>query len=122
MQKTTQIPTPDQLKSFTDSLSDQFLYCRRYGHNWHPRTAFKRKWWYEATVVCDRCACERVEVINLKGEVVKKYMRYPQGYLAMNIGRIVGGAKNGLRLAALERHLSGTEIEDPTDGEGTEAR
>jgi hypothetical protein len=109
-------PTDEQFSAFTTSLSDEFLYCRRYGHNWTPRTAIKRKWWYEATVVCARCTAERIEVINMRGEIVKKYMRYPQGYLAINIGRIMGESKNKLRLVALGRHLSGTEIEEEETG------
>src|SRR5687768_2608122 len=104
-----QTPSAEQLKSFTDSLSDDFLNCRRYGHNWKPRTAIKKKWWYEATVGCERCGANRIEVINLRGEVVKKNMNYAPGYLALNIGRIVGESKNGLRLAVLERHLAGAE-------------
>ena len=110
--KASPSPLTAELRSFTDSLSDEFLYCRRYGHNWHPRTALKNKWWYEATVACDRCTCERIEIINMRGEIVKRYMRYPAGYLSRNLGRIVGERKNGLRLAALERHLAGTIVEE----------
>jgi len=99
------MPTKPQLQSFANTLSDEFLYCRRYGHNWHPRTAIKRKGWYEATVFCQRCTSERLEVISLRGEVVRSSMHYPKGYLAHNIGRIVGESKNYLRIEALGRHL-----------------
>lgn len=102
----------EDLKKFADTLPDNYLMCRRYGHNWVPRTAIKKKWWFEATVACDRCDCTRVEVINLRGEIVKKLMYYPKGYLAINLGRIIGESKNGLRLAALERHLAGTVTEE----------
>jgi hypothetical protein len=38
-------------------------------------------------------------------------MRYPTGYLAHGIGRIVGESKNYLRIEAIERHMAGVEQE-----------
>ena len=112
-------PSREQLENFTRDLSDEYLYCRRFGHGWHPRTAIKKKWWFEATVSCDRCGCERIEVINLRGEIVKRLMYYPKGYLAVNMGRIVGESKNYLRLAALERGTIEDRSEEDDGGEPT---
>lgn len=98
--------TIDQVKTFADSLSDDFLYCRRFGHNWHPYTAVKHKWWYEATIHCDRCGCDRIETINRNGEIVKRAMHYPAGYLSQHIGRIAGIHRGYLRIAAIERFVS----------------
>lgn len=104
-------PSRKQLETFALNLTDEYLYCRRYGHSWHPRSATKLKHWYEATVYCTRCTAERVEVISLNGEVLRRSMRYPTGYLAVGIGRIIGDSKNYLRIEAIERHMAGVEQE-----------
>jgi hypothetical protein len=60
----------------------EYLECRSFGHAWQmqdaPRT--EPSWGYLAALVCSRCGMERLDTIDLLGQIsVRRYLQ-PEGY------------------------------------------
>lgn len=96
-----------EVEEFAAGLKEAFLYCRRFGHAYKPHTAKLSNEFrgYETTKRCTRCTLVVVEVMDMRGAIIKSWPRYPEGYLAKGIGRIVGEGKDIVRLETLNRFL-----------------
>jgi len=97
--------TPTEVESQASRWSEDFLECRLYGHHWKPSSAtFHGVYHYWRIVqVCPRCTSERVAELDGHGRVTSQAIHYAEGYLTDGIGRIVGDARDTLRLATVQR-------------------
>lgn len=86
-------------------LPDAYLTCRELMHSWKPRTAgwLAGERVFERVIRCSRCKTEKHQTLSSTGEVLTSHYVYPDGYLAKNLGRIVGDGRDALRLEALTR-------------------
>lgn len=101
----------DEVSDFAGGLSISHLQCRDVGHNWRPWVA---RWddehnCYERALRCTRCRTERWESIGASGSKLGSHYKYPEGYTAQGIGRIVGEGRDALRLESLTRQIVSTE-------------
>lgn len=97
-----------EVQVWAEKLSQSFLYCRAFGHNWRPWTA---KWipeqrCFEQIVRCTRCKNQRLQLLDRRGDVVAGHYRYAPGYLHKGLGRLVGEDKGKVRLEALKRQIA----------------
>lgn len=97
--------SPTEVERQAARWSEAFLECRLYGHNWRPSSAtFHNVYRYWRIVQqCPRCTSERVAELDSHGAVTSQQIDYADGYLTDGIGRIVGDARDTLRLAAVQR-------------------
>jgi hypothetical protein len=99
----------EEVKAFAQELSTAFLLCRELQHNWKPFSA----WWddehhnYARSIRCMRCKTKKVQRLSSAGAVLSSHYEYADGYLAQHLGRIVGEARDTLRLESLIRSLDG---------------
>lgn len=66
-----------------DTLADNYLYCRTYGHSWDdfdPGPDHKSMWIHETCLRCIRCFTERYDGEGLLGHIERRYYLYPEGY------------------------------------------
>lgn len=96
---------PRDVKAFARSLPEAFLRCRRLGHAWDPYTVVKVGRSFESIIQCNRCFTRRLELLTSHGAVTKVRHLYPEGYLAKDLGRIVGAGRDVLRLEMARRTL-----------------
>jgi len=97
-----------EVESFAGGLMISHLHCREMGHNWR---AWVARWdeehrCYERALRCTRCRTERWQSISTSGAMVASSYKYPEGYTAQGIGRIVGEGRDALRLESLTRALA----------------
>jgi hypothetical protein len=90
-------------------LPDAYLMCRELMHSWKPRSAgwLAGERVFERVIRCSRCKTEKHQTLSSSGEVLSSHYVYPDGYLAKNLGRIVGDGRDALRLEALTRLVDG---------------
>lgn len=94
-------------EEFARALPTEYVQCRAGSHLWRPSTA---RWdtearAYDVRELCDRCTAARVRLISQLGAVLGSKIEYPEGYLATNIGRLVGEAKDAVRLEMVTRFV-----------------
>lgn len=99
--------TPEAVESKLSEWDDNVLTCRTFGHNFEASTATKNnrlKYW-RLIRKCARCKAEKVMEVSLRGQVYSSFIDYSptDGYLASGLGRIIGAAKDVVRLAAITR-------------------
>ena len=106
--------------SFATALKESHLHCREMGHNWrHWVARFDQEHHsYQRALRCTRCRTERWEFIGRSGAKLGIQYKYPEGYTAEGIGRIVGEGRDALRLESLMRALS----EDDKQAEKRDAK
>lgn len=97
------VADPGDVKAFARKLPQAFLQCRRWGHAWDPFTVAKIGRSFESIIQCRRCRTRRVELMTSGGEITKSHHLYPEGYLAVGMGHIVGEGRNILRLEVVKR-------------------
>jgi hypothetical protein len=102
---TPRFASPDDVEDEAAGWPNDFLECRLYGHVWRPnRATFNRTLrYYYVVQACSRCHSERHSELDQRGRVTAVWMRYAEGYLTKKIGRIIGDAKDSLRLIGLGR-------------------
>jgi hypothetical protein len=105
-----------EVKEFAAGLSTTFLLCRELQHNWKP---FSARWDdehhnYERVIRCVRCRTRKVQRLSSSGAILSSHYEYPDGYLHANLGRIIGEARDTLRLESLIRSLDGHSPALPT--------
>lgn len=105
-----------EVAEFAKSLSTTFLLCRELQHNWKP---FSARWDdehhnYERVIRCVRCRTRKVQRLSSSGGILSSHYEYPDGYLHANLGRIIGEARDTLRLESLIRSLDGHAPALPT--------
>lgn len=97
--------------------SDGVLSCRMYGHRWEPyrATINKRHGFIYVERICKQCWIDKDcpptikhEEMSLRGRVYSSWYSYAAGYLTDGMGRIIGDARDALRLGAVSRIYSAT--------------
>lgn len=78
-------------------LYDDFLVCRTIGHSWddNPGASFVTIFNWALPLRCTRCSSERIDYLNLAGEVMSRRYIYPDGYK-------VAGTRQGDRVGRLQ--------------------
>ena len=93
-----------QLASAIGHMSDSQLQCRDFGHSWRPYTVeyvAQRRQYLEA-LRCSRCRTMRVRLLGERGELLGNRYIYPDGYLAVGMGRLDSDDRDAVRLASLQ--------------------
>jgi len=106
----------EDVRAFAAELSTAFLLCRELQHNWKPFTAHwdEEHHNYVRSIRCVRCRTKRVQRLASSGAVLSSHYEYVDGYLSKHIGRIVGEARDSLRLESVIRSLDGHGPSVPT--------
>jgi len=99
----------EDVKAFAQELSTAFLLCRELQHNWKPFSAFwdEDHHCYVRSIRCVRCRTRKIQRLSSSGAVLTSHYEYADGYLAEHIGRIIGEARDSLRLESVTRSLDG---------------
>jgi hypothetical protein len=97
----------ETVEEYIDGLKSTFLYCRELGHNWRPYTAQVSETadHYDRVLRCTRCRTERWQLISRRGAIVSSHYHYVEGYQSKGLGRIVGEARDALRVASITREV-----------------
>jgi hypothetical protein len=105
--------SPADVERAASQWSDGQVNCRTYGHSWRPLTVTHRPGVYTIQQRCGRCRTERHQEVNEQGfPITGWHMRYEEGYLLRNLGRVGADGRAVLRLTTL-RAL--TVIEEPDE-------
>lgn len=102
----------EDVKRQAAGWTGEVLECRVDGHTWRPSRASYHATHHYFYIVqrCARCQSERHRELNAFGHVVASWYVYADGYLTKDVGRIVGEARDELRLSALERLYHVTRV------------
>jgi hypothetical protein len=108
---------PSDVEKFAVTLKEQYLQCRTYGHGFKPRTVSRHTAegqparsmaiYFEQTLRC-ACGVQRKLLLSRTGSIIASTHDYTDapGYLAKDMGRIVGEGRDVLRLESVDRLLS----------------
>lgn len=102
-----QFADPEDVAAAARHMTQAQLECRSLGHNWRPLEA---EWSaadnaYDVSNRCVRCRTVRVMLWNARGHVISSHYEYPDGYLMVGLGRVVGEGRDALRLESVGRFL-----------------
>lgn len=98
-----------------------FLECRDVGHHWKSsyvvvvRNTRGLPVEYETVADCATCKAQRVRVIDRSGEILRRTIRYPQGYLLSSYetgGLDVRQHRGEIRLVQVSRMSDVREASD----------
>lgn len=105
---TSQFASIEDVEAKASEWNTKQLNCRTYGHHWTPLRAhhYTRERYIRVEHLCDSCHSERVTEMSERGHVFASWINYAEGYLSQGIGRIVGDAKDLVRLTAVTRMFS----------------
>lgn len=105
---------PDfSLAAVIDTMRVEHVQCRDFGHSWRPYTAARlRGGGYESTLRCSRCRTLRKRTLGNHGQVLASSYEYPEQYIILGLGRLVGEEKDHLRLASIQHVLVEDTAED----------
>jgi hypothetical protein len=98
--KTKALPPPPVL---VQTMTDDHLHCRDWGHAWKAYTAKAVVGGFESILVCDRCETFRVRYLTRTGAVKRTNYRYPPGYLVKGLGALTAQQRDTMRLLSLTR-------------------
>lgn len=105
--------SPRDVERASEGWSDGQVNCRTYGHAWRALTVTHRPGVYTVFQRCGRCRTERHQEVNEQGYAVSQWhMRYEDGYLLRNLGRVGSDGRAVLRLKTL---LGLSIVEEPTE-------
>lgn len=113
--RTIRYATVEEADQLSNSWTDEVLGCRSgiLRHRWEPYTAiYNKEYRYtQVTVRCPRCTTrKRLEIDQYGRRLSKPRMSYPPGYLAKNVGRIIGDAQDWVTMKAVERLFDVTKL------------
>lgn len=100
------------VSSAAKKWSDGVLQCRTYGHDWQPSRAIHNRKLHFIYIerVCLRCLpaeggvpTTKHEELSETGTILASWYTYADGYLTVGQGRIVGEARDELRITTVER-------------------
>jgi hypothetical protein len=97
------------VEKMAGNLSDNFLHCRDFGHNWKMADVRREGRGFTRRMYCPSCKLDKFQTLDSRGVVVDQKMRYPEGYLIQGMGRVNGDGKAVLRLASVVRAVEKTE-------------
>lgn len=98
-----------EVAAFAQGLPESYLYCRELGHNWKSWSARQVDDSIERILRCNRCRCERHQILTLTGGVYSNKYVHPDGYLHEGMGRIIGDGRDALRMESIKRTIRDTE-------------
>lgn len=107
VRRAPQLATVDEARAYANSKGTSALLCRTNGHNWEMRQINDNARYGYMQVVqgCYSCGADRIQEMSRKtGRVYAARITYPEGYLTKDIGRIVGDAKDIVRLTLVKRY------------------
>jgi hypothetical protein len=95
-----------------DTLSDEFISCRDWGHSWQPHRFIvtKGRKLFHVILVCDRCSTQKTKQIDSNGELINSSYVYPKGYLIPAYGRFSKKDRDAMRLAIVNVLSKNKEI------------
>lgn len=108
----TKVASVKEVTEAAKRWSDGVLKCRTYGHNWQPSRAIHNRKMHFIYVerICLECLppgggqpTTKHEELSERGTVLASWYTYADGYLTQGHGRIVGEAKDELRITTVER-------------------
>lgn len=104
---------PVNLGTAIQRWSDPQIQCRTYGHSWRPRSVAHYRGFYRVFQWCNRgCGTSRHMDMSETGAVLTRWqLRYGEGYLLVGLGRVLGSARDQLRLASI-RGVTITEVRE----------
>jgi hypothetical protein len=105
IQANPKVATPKEVRSVVKDMSDEFLQCRDFGHNWRQSRVVKVKGGFERTLYCNTCKTNRDQFLSPRGEVLHTSYDYAEGYQIKGLGRVQSEAKSVLRLQSLNRAI-----------------
>jgi hypothetical protein len=99
----TQFASPEDVEGQIEHWSSGVVMCRTYGHLWQPKSATWNPRWriYFTEQQCPRCGCVRNSELTEHGAQLATWITYAEGYLTKGMGRVVGDARDVVRLAAV---------------------
>jgi hypothetical protein len=111
--------TPEQVKELVREWPRAYVECRMDRHEFRPSTAthYPSLRYIYVIRLCHRCRAERHEQISDQtGELFDSQYRYNNapGYLIKGRGRIVGAARDQLRLEAIMKTYKVKVVDEPT--------
>jgi hypothetical protein len=106
----------DQVAEFAETLSDEYLLCRRLGHVWGPFQARvnARTMAIHEVLRCRRCKTKKV-MDTLRGYIESSHYNHPEGYLNKGTG---ANTREGRAIIRLASQLRGNVVY--VDDEGNE--
>lgn len=98
---------PTDAAQLAKELSDAYLSCRERTHDFQPHTVdwLTDETCYERNLMCSRCQTIKRQYISYYGAVLQQYYLYPDDYLAIGLGRIVGAGRDAVRLESVRREI-----------------
>lgn len=95
----------DDVRAAAVEWAVDHLECRDTGHHWQPEDVahIRSQRFYRIQHRCARCDTRRLREMSETGHVYAQTYDYAPGYQAKGLGRIVGEAKDAVRLAAVTR-------------------
>lgn len=105
--------TRDEVIEMAGQWPAAYVECRLDRHEWRPSVArhYPGFRYFHVIKICHRCKTEKHQEIGENGQLFSSTYRYPTGYLSDGKGRIVGDARDALRLESVKR-LFKIEIRD----------
>lgn len=113
------------VKAAAKKLPEEFVTCRDVGHTWRQFRIARIRGGYNRDLFCPTCKTNRHEFITRTGEKMSVGYTYPKGYQFSGMGRILGDARNAIRLESVVRALdtaveaTGTDMQAGTYDETT---
>lgn len=102
-ERTAKMASLGDVEKLAEALTDQYLHCRDFGHQWRMANAKREGNIRTRTMFCPSCKYQKYQTLDSHGLVIEEKPDYPEGYLIKGLGRIVGDVKGALRLASVDR-------------------
>jgi hypothetical protein len=107
----------DQVVELAREWPAAYVECRMDRHEWRPSSAkhYPGFRYFHVIKVCHRCRTEKHQEIGEAGQLFASTYRYPTGYLTNGRGRIIGDARDALRLESIKRSFKIVSVDEPVD-------
>lgn len=105
---------PAAVEKAAETWSDDYVDCRINGHNWSRKhqTVHRYGTGFVITQKCPTCKNQREMEMDSRGYGQKWHMKYAEGYLLKNMGRVDQDGRAVLRLAGIR---NAKIIEEPME-------
>lgn len=107
------VATREDVRQLSQELSEAFLHCRDYGHQWRMANAERHgrgsRVIRTRTMYCPSCKYNKYQTFDSRGIMVEEKVDYPEGYLIKGLGRITGDTKGLIRIESIDRLIEKTE-------------
>lgn len=107
--KAPKVASREDVKHLAEELSEAYLHCRDYGHQWRMANAERKGRTRTRTMFCPSCKYNKYQTFDSRGVLIEQKHDYPEGYLIKGLGRIVGDTKGLIRLESIDRMIEKSE-------------